>query len=355
MATTLHLSPSTAAIPVHAVWGAAAGLVGGVGLGIWMSVSRPMADTTMIIMVAGLLGSTNAVVGWLIHLSIALLAGIGFGVLLGQFAQRLAPAVVLGLAYGAVWWTVGALWIMPANMGMPVFEWNDVTSSSLGGHLVFGRLAGATFALVAQTAGNGTDRTNRMTPTPPASTPDPGAPLRGTEPLLGAPDDYCLAHSAGALAGPAWGAAPPPWAPGRREEPHHMTHTGDEAQETWCISEVDIFRDLDDAEMNAIAAPAPMKTYSAGELLYSPSQPAEVLFILKKSRVRIFRVSADGRALTCAITSPGTIFGEMVLLGQRMYDTFAEALDDVTVCVMSRADVHRFLPRRRPRRPLRLV
>ncbi|WP_331753505.1 Crp/Fnr family transcriptional regulator [Streptomyces sp. NBC_00637] len=39
----------------------------------------------------------------------------------------------------------------------------------------------------------------------------------------------------------------------------------------------------------------------------------------------------------------GTIFGEMALLGQRMYDNFAEALDDVTVCVMSRTDVHQVL------------
>ncbi|MBZ9644831.1 hypothetical protein [Streptomyces sp. PSKA30] len=159
MTTTLRVSPSTAVIPVHAVWGAAAGLVGGVGMGIWMSVSRPMMDTAMITMVAGLLGSTNAVAGWLIHLSIALFAGITFGALLGQFAQRLAPAMVLGLAYGAVWWTIGALWIMPANLGMPVFEWNDVTSSSLGAHLVFGLLAGLAFSLVAQLAGKQTGRT----------------------------------------------------------------------------------------------------------------------------------------------------------------------------------------------------
>jgi hypothetical protein len=159
MTTTLRVSPSTAVIPLHAVWGAAAGLVGGVGMGIWMSVSRPMMDTAMITMVAGLLGSTNAFAGWLIHLSIALFAGITFGTLLGQFAQRLVPAVALGLAYGAVWWTVGALWIMPANMGMPVFEWNDVTSSSLGAHLVFGLLAGLTFSLVARTAGKQPGRT----------------------------------------------------------------------------------------------------------------------------------------------------------------------------------------------------
>ncbi|QOV33333.1 hypothetical protein IM697_24225 [Streptomyces ferrugineus] len=161
MTITLRVSPTTAVIPVHALYGAAAGLVGGVGFGIWMSVSRPMADTAMITMVAGLLGSANAFVGWLIHLAIALFAGIGFGVLLGEFAQKLAPAVVLGLVYGAVWWTLGALWIMPANLGMPVFEWNDVTSSSLGGHLVFGLLAGLTYVGLARTMGRRTSSAGR--------------------------------------------------------------------------------------------------------------------------------------------------------------------------------------------------
>jgi CRP/FNR family cyclic AMP-dependent transcriptional regulator len=111
----------------------------------------------------------------------------------------------------------------------------------------------------------------------------------------------------------------------------------------WCLTEVDIFRDLSAAEMEAIAAAAPMKTYAAGEILYSPHSPVEALFILKSGRVRIFRVAADGRALTTAIMTPGTIFGEMVLIGQHMYDNFAEALDEATVCVMSQADVHRFL------------
>ncbi|KUO14531.1 hypothetical protein [Streptomyces dysideae] len=153
MATTLHVSPRTAAIPVHAAWGAAAGLVGGVGFGIWMSVSKPMMDTAMIKMVAGLLGSDSAFAGWLIHLGISLSAGLVFGAMLGQWATRMMPAIVLGLAYGVVWWVMGALWIMPANLGMPVFEWNDVTSSSFGGHLVFGLLIGAAYSCIATVMG----------------------------------------------------------------------------------------------------------------------------------------------------------------------------------------------------------
>lgn len=115
------------------------------------------------------------------------------------------------------------------------------------------------------------------------------------------------------------------------------------AQGMWCMSEVEIFADLSDEEVEAIAGHAPMQEFASGELLYSPPQPMEKLFILKGGRVRIFRVSSDGRALTTAIIHPGTIFGEMLLLGQRMHDNFAEALDRVSVCVMSRADVERFL------------
>lgn len=167
--------------------------------------------------------------------------------------------------------------------------------------------------------------------------------------MAGAGGPYCGSEGIGVLGWPSWGSRPPPWAPGRREEADSIdlaaaTGGGDPAVDrTWCLSEVDIFRDLSDAEIAAIAATAPMKTVAAGEMLYAPHNPVEALFILKRGRVRIFRVSADGRALTTAILTPGTIFGEMVLIGQRMYDNFAEALDEATVCVMSRADVYRLL------------
>lgn len=49
-----------------------------------------------------------------------------------------------------MWWTVGALWITPANLGMSVFEWNDVISFSLGAHLAFGLLVGLAFVSIAR-------------------------------------------------------------------------------------------------------------------------------------------------------------------------------------------------------------
>lgn len=109
------------------------------------------------------------------------------------------------------------------------------------------------------------------------------------------------------------------------------------------LAAIDIFTDLAAEEVEAIGRAAPMRTYAPGALLYSPHNRVETLFLVRGGRVRIFRLSMDGRALTTAIISPGTIFGEMVLLGQQMYDNYAEAIDEAVVCVMNRPDVHRFL------------
>ncbi|MPZ27429.1 MAG: cyclic nucleotide-binding domain-containing protein [Micromonosporaceae bacterium] len=159
--------------------------------------------------------------------------------------------------------------------------------------------------------------------------------------------DYCLGDRLDALDRPAWGTAPPPWAPGRREATARVKRMARDStvydDRLALLGEIDIFADLSRSEMKVIAEAAPMRTYPAGAMLYSPHQSIEALFILKRGRIRIFRVSPDGRALTTAIIQKGTIFGEMVLLGQQMYDNYAEALEEALVCVMSRADVHRFL------------
>jgi len=107
----------------------------------------------------------------------------------------------------------------------------------------------------------------------------------------------------------------------------------------YCLAEVDIFADLTPAEMDTLAAGARMRTYAAGELLYSPQNLVEVLFVLKRGWVRVFRITADGRAFTTGIINPGTIFGEIVLTGQPRYDSYAEAPDGAVVCVMGRDHV----------------
>lgn len=106
---------------------------------------------------------------------------------------------------------------------------------------------------------------------------------------------------------------------------------------------VDIFQDLTEVEMEEIGRATTITTSRRGKILYMPEDTSEVLFLLKEGRVQLYRISPDGKKLVIATVGPGTIFGEMALIGQGMHNTFAEAIEDCVLWVMSREDVERML------------
>jgi CRP-like cAMP-binding protein len=117
---------------------------------------------------------------------------------------------------------------------------------------------------------------------------------------------------------------------------------------------MDIFQDLTDDEMREMDRTTTMNTCEPGRVFYAPEETGEVLFLLKKGRVQLYRLSPEGKKLVVTELGPGSIFGEMSLVGQGMHNTFAEALDPCTLCVMSRIDVERLLLRK-PRVALRFM
>jgi len=106
---------------------------------------------------------------------------------------------------------------------------------------------------------------------------------------------------------------------------------------------VDIFQDLSKAEMQEMDQTTTMSTCRRGKIFYQPEDTSEVLFILKKGRVQLYRISPEGKKLIVSTVGAGTIFGEMAIIGQRMHNTFAEAIEDCLLCVMSRHDVERLI------------
>jgi CRP-like cAMP-binding protein len=105
------------------------------------------------------------------------------------------------------------------------------------------------------------------------------------------------------------------------------------------LREVELFQDLTSDEVEALGERMPLKEVEAGTVFYSPQEPTEVLFLLKQGRVRRDHLSAEGKAFTTAILEAGTFFGEMTLLGQALYSSYAEAMTPCTLCLMSRDDV----------------
>lgn len=128
----------------HLTAGVAGGLAGGLVFGMLMQMMG------MIGMVAMLVGSGSTAVGWVVHLVISAAIGGGFGLVGGRFLARTAAAVGAGAVYGVIWWVLGPLVLMPAKLGMPLFQVDATAGKSLMGHMVFGVVLGAVAATLAR-------------------------------------------------------------------------------------------------------------------------------------------------------------------------------------------------------------
>lgn len=120
------------------------------------------------------------------------------------------------------------------------------------------------------------------------------------------------------------------------------------------LSAMELFRDLTPEEIAEIDRATVMWTCKAGRIFYKPGETGEVLFILKKGTVQIYRRSDRGRKLVIDQLKPYAFFGEMACIGQGMYHRYARTTEDSLVCTMKRADVERLLLSK-PQVALRLI
>ena len=120
------------------------------------------------------------------------------------------------------------------------------------------------------------------------------------------------------------------------------------------LTTMELFQDLSEEDQEELDRITTMTTVKKGKIFYRPEDTGEVIFILKKGTVQLYRISPEGKKLVIYTLGDGTLFGEMSLLGQRMHNTFAEAITDCTICVMNRNDLER-LVLNRPQVALRIL
>ncbi|MET3810433.1 hypothetical protein [Arthrobacter sp. UYEF3] len=145
----------------RALAGAAGGVAGGIAFGILMAMMG------MLPVIAFKVGSSSAGVGFGVHLMISVAIGLGLTVLFGnRFLTSYGRGGLIGVGYGAIWWILGPLMIMPVMMGMPLFAIDPAALVSLMGHLIYGVILGSP-----------TDPPHGGRPAHRQTTPTPGNPV----------------------------------------------------------------------------------------------------------------------------------------------------------------------------------
>lgn len=108
------------------------------------------------------------------------------------------------------------------------------------------------------------------------------------------------------------------------------------------VSEIELFGDLPEGEIDRLLGRSTMTQLPKGHTLVS-DELSDVLFILKKGRVQLYRLSPEGKKFVIETLRPGSVFGECVLTGQRLSGLFIEAVEESVVCVLHRDDLERLI------------
>src|SRR5215203_6601670 len=130
-----------------------------------------------------------------------------------------------------------------------------------------------------------------------------------------------------------------------------------EAEQVELLSGVDIFEGFSKEEVREILRDLLRRNaeinLQAGEVFYTPREPDGKMFILKRGRVRIYKMEGS-REFTLEVLDAGTVFGEIAFTGHRLRDAYAEATEPSILLAMERADVERLI-QAKPQVGLRMI
>jgi len=106
-----------------------------------------------------------------------------------------------------------------------------------------------------------------------------------------------------------------------------------------------LFIGLSAEERAAIVARARIRTFNAGETIFTIGSPGDQMMAVLNGTVRISVPSPDGKELLLTIIQPGEVFGELAVLDGKERSADAVAENACTLAILHRHDVLSFFER----------
>src|ERR687890_718031 len=139
--------------------------------------------------------------------------------------------------------------------------------------------------------------------------------------------------------------------------PKGRIFTMDVVEQIELLSRVDIFEGLSKEEIREILEDLLKRNaeinLQAGEVFYTPKEPDGKLFILKRGRVRIYKMEGT-REFTLEVVDAGTVFGEVAFTPHALRDAYAEAMEPSVLLAMEPADVEHLI-QKEPQVGIRMI
>lgn len=110
-----------------------------------------------------------------------------------------------------------------------------------------------------------------------------------------------------------------------------------------CVQGLNIFEVLSQEQIDEIASNAQVINVEAGNILFTPDDLVEVIYILHQGRIKIYKLNEAGRQLTLSYLVPGNIIGEVDIFSMRPRGVFAEVIEDALLCVIDKTYIREIM------------
>jgi len=111
----------------------------------------------------------------------------------------------------------------------------------------------------------------------------------------------------------------------------------------WYLKKVPLLAELGPEALARLAEKVEVREVRRREVVYLPGDPGEALFVVNGGRIKISKVTRDGKALTLSYCGPSEIFGETCLVDGGPREEMAEAMENSMVTEIQRVDFENLL------------
>jgi len=105
------------------------------------------------------------------------------------------------------------------------------------------------------------------------------------------------------------------------------------------LNAIDIFSSLSESDMEEISSLVTTETFGKKETVFSEGAPSEWFYAVYEGKIKITKLSVEGKEIILELIKPGELFGAVAVLKGFPYPANAVAMEDSSILKISRKNM----------------
>jgi CRP-like cAMP-binding protein len=119
----------------------------------------------------------------------------------------------------------------------------------------------------------------------------------------------------------------------------------DDKRALWYLKKIPLLSDMSHDAIVRLAERVQLLEVRRRQVVYLPGDPGHTVYFVNGGRVKISKVTRDGKELTLAYRGPGDLFGELSLLDGGPREEMAEAVENALITELERGEFEKLVQR----------